>query len=135
MDDIRFVAVALAATQAPVYASPSEPQQQHQQRDPQQHQQDGEQQQGQQHPQQQHADTEQPQLSEDSFEYESSSGPRLGIMVTGLSPELRSFYGVVATVAPWSDESRRIPQLRAQDWPWETSSWRCRTRRSPTPTM
>ena len=33
------------------------------------------------------------QTQEDTFEYEAASGPRLGIMVTGLTPELRSHYG------------------------------------------
>jgi membrane-associated protease RseP (regulator of RpoE activity) len=73
-----------------------------------------EQQEEQPQPQQQQAPQQVPQQTEeDTFEYESSSGPRLGIMVTGLTQELRSFYGVpddrgvlVARVAPHSPAAR-----------------------------
>lgn len=60
-----------------------------------------------------YAQPDQPQTQQDTFEYEASSGPRLGIMVTGLSQELRAYYGapsdrgvLVARVAPNSPAAR-----------------------------
>ncbi len=59
------------------------------------------------------AGPDQQQTTEDTFEYEASSGPRLGIMVTGLTTELRSYYGapsdrgvLVARVATNSPAAR-----------------------------
>ena len=49
----------------------------------------------------------------DTYEWSAASGPRLGIMVTGLTPELRQFYGapaergvLVARVVPGSPAAR-----------------------------
>jgi membrane-associated protease RseP (regulator of RpoE activity) len=49
----------------------------------------------------------------DTYEWSAASGPRLGIMVTGLTPELREFYGapaehgvLVARVVPGSPAAR-----------------------------
>jgi len=49
----------------------------------------------------------------DTYEWSTASGPRLGVMVTGLTPELRQFYGapaergvLVARVVPGSPAAR-----------------------------
>jgi membrane-associated protease RseP (regulator of RpoE activity) len=103
-------AIAVAAMPLTASAGPGDENAQEQQEQQQPQQQQPQQQQ----PQQQQPQQQQPQQTdEDTFEYSSSSGPRLGIMVTGLTQELRSFYGVpddrgvlVARVAPHSPAAR-----------------------------
>jgi C-terminal processing protease CtpA/Prc len=94
-----LVAIALAALPMTASAGPGDQNAQEQQEEQEQQ------------PQQQQQTPQ--QTEEDTFEYWSSSGPRLGIMVTALTPELRSFYGVpddrgvlVARVAPHSPAAR-----------------------------
>jgi membrane-associated protease RseP (regulator of RpoE activity) len=103
-----LVAAALAALPMTAYAQ-DEPQNPYQPIQQNQQTQNPSQQNQQNQPSQQQAPSE-----EDTFVWSSTSGPRLGVMVNGMTPELRAFFGapsdrgvLIAKVA------RKSPAMRA----------------------